>query len=70
MPVLKEVLSAMNINMLTCEGYEADDIIGTVAKCCENEDISCVILTGDKDDLQLATDKTKIKLITTRGGNT
>ena len=36
MPVLKEVLSAMNINMLTCEGYEADDIIGTVAKCCEN----------------------------------
>jgi DNA polymerase-1 len=70
MPVLKEVLSAMNICTLSLEGYEADDIIGTVAQHCEKDNISCVILTGDKDGLQLVTDNTKVKLITTRGGST
>ena len=70
MPVLKEVLAAMNINMLSIEGYEADDIIGTVAGHCESRNIYCVILTGDKDSLQLATDKTIIKLVTTREGST
>jgi len=69
MPLLKEVLSAMNISMLELEGYEADDIIGTVANHCDKNDTECVIITGDKDDLQLATQKTRIKLITTRTGN-
>lgn len=70
MPVLKEVLAAMNIEMLSLEGYEADDIIGTVSKACENKSIKCVILTGDRDDLQLAGDNTVIKLVTTKGGST
>ena len=69
MPLLKEVLSAMNISMLELEGYEADDIIGTISNYCDKNDTECVIITGDKDDLQLATEKTRIKLITTRTGN-
>ncbi len=70
MPHLKELLSAMNIKMLSAEGFEADDIIGTVASMCEEKDIKCVIVTGDKDDLQLASDKTHILLTTTRMGQT
>ena len=70
MPVLKEILSAMNIKMLEFAGYEADDIIGTVADICEKNNTKCIILTGDKDDLQLASQNTVIKLITTRNGVT
>lgn len=70
MPHLKELLAAMNIKMLSMEGFEADDIIGTVASMCENKNIKCVIVTGDKDDLQLASDKTHILLTTTRMGQT
>ncbi|MBQ2695799.1 MAG: DNA polymerase I, partial [Clostridia bacterium] len=69
-PLLKEVLSALNIPILEKEGYEADDIIGTVSARCTDEGIACMILTGDKDDLQLATDDNKIYLVTTRMGNT
>ena len=68
--LLKEVLSALNIPILEKEGYEADDIIGTVSKKCTEEGIACMILTGDKDDLQLATEDNKIYLVTTRMGNT
>lgn len=70
MPVLKEILSAMNIKILEKEGYEADDIIGTVSSICRQNETECYILTGDKDDLQLATDTTKILLTVTRGGAT
>ncbi len=70
LPLLKEVLSAMNITVLEKEGFEADDIIGTVANICTKEDIDCAILTGDKDDLQLATENNKIYLVTTRMGST
>lgn len=70
MPVLKEVLQAMNIAILEKEGYEADDIIGTVSRICDEEKIKCHILTGDKDDLQLASDNTDILLTVTRMGNT
>ena len=70
MPILKEILGAMNIKMLEIEGYEADDIIGTVSKICENSGVVCNILTGDKDDLQLASENTIVKLITTRSGVT
>ena len=70
LPLLKEVLSKMNITILEKEGFEADDIIGTVAKKCTEEEIECAILTGDKDDLQLATETNKIYLVTTRMGNT
>ena len=69
-PVLKDVLSAMNIPILELAGYEADDIIGTVSRMCEEKDINCCVLTGDRDDLQLASKKTHIHLVITRMGNT
>ncbi len=68
MPIAKDVLRAMNITILEKEGYEADDIIGTVARLCEEQEISCFIATGDKDDLQLASDKTKVILTVTKSG--
>ena len=70
MPHLKELLCAMNIKMLSQEGFEADDIIGTVSAKCEREGVKCVVVTGDKDDLQLASEKTHILLTTTRMGQT
>ena len=70
MPFLKDILAAMNIPSLSLENYEADDIIGTVSLECEKEGIDCFILTGDRDDLQLASKKTKIMLVTTAGGKT
>lgn len=70
MPIMKDVLSAMNIKILEQEGYEADDIIGTVADICDKQGIECIIVTGDKDDLQLATDSTKVYLTTTSKGQT
>lgn len=68
MPLAKDVLRAMGVTILEKEGYEADDIIGTVAKLCEESEISCFIATGDKDDLQLASDKTKVILTVTKSG--
>ena len=69
-PVLKDVLAAMNIKILEKEGYEADDIIGTVSRICEENEVECCILTGDRDDLQLASQMTHIHLVITRMGNT
>ena len=68
MPISKEILKAMNIKSFEMEGYEADDIIGTISKICDDSGIECYIATGDKDDLQLATDKTKVILTVTKSG--
>ena len=65
-PLLKDVLQAMNIKQLELEGFEADDIIGTVAKRAEEAGLEPYIITGDKDELQLATDVTKV-IITRKG---
>ena len=65
-PLLKDVLHAMNIKTLELEGFEADNIIGTVARIAEEEGLAPLIITGDKDALQLATDKTHI-IITKKG---
>lgn len=70
LPLIKEVLSCMGIACIEKEGYEADDLIGTVSSFCNEKEIACRILTGDKDDLQLATDNTIIKLVITRMGQT
>jgi len=70
LPVLKEILAAMQVTILEQEGYEADDIIGTVSRLCEEAGADCRIMTGDRDDLQLASEKTHILLTTTRGGKT
>ena len=66
MPLLKDVLRALNIEILEMEGYEADDIIGTVARISEDAGINPYIITGDKDALQLVTDNTKV-IITKKG---
>jgi DNA polymerase-1 len=70
MPYMKEVLDAMNIKRLELEGFEADDIIGSVSKCAEAGDMQVVVVTGDRDSLQLASENTKILLPITRGGRT
>lgn len=68
MPVLKEVLDAMGIRRYELEGYEADDILGTAAAVCERSGWDCVIVTGDKDSLQLITDTTSVCNVKTRMG--
>ncbi|MBQ3053528.1 MAG: DNA polymerase I [Clostridia bacterium] len=69
-PVLKEVLDAMNIKIIELPGYEADDILGTISNMCNVEGIYCSIVTGDRDALQLATGTSKIFLTSTKSGNT
>ena len=66
----KKLLTAMGIPILSLESYEADDIIGTVSARCEQEQISCVIVSGDRDDLQLVGNYTTVKLIRTVKGST
>lgn len=70
MPVLKEVLDAMAIPRYELAGWEADDLIGTISRKCEAAGWDCVAVTGDKDSLQLITDHTKVKLVSTRMGQT
>ena len=61
---MKDVLDAMSIPRYELAGYEADDLIGTISRRCEAADWECVIVTGDKDSLQLITDHTRVKLAT------
>lgn len=70
LPILKEALDAMGIRRYELEGYEADDILGTVAAVCERDGWECVIVTGDKDSLQLITDTTNVCNVKTRMGQT
>lgn len=65
-PVMKEMLTAMKVPLLMKEGYEADDLLGTVAKRAEAEGLDVSIVSGDRDLLQLATDKTKIRIPKTK----
>ena len=70
MPLLKELLDDTGIRRYELEGYEADDILGTAASVCEKEGWDCVIVTGDKDSLQLVSDKTTVCNVKTRMGQT
>ena len=70
MPVLKDVLRAMNIPIYECQGWEADDVIGTVGRICSNNEWECVIVTGDRDSLQLIDRNVHVKLVITKGGKT
>ena len=67
---MKQVLSAMSVPCYELAGYEADDLIGTISRKCQAAGWDCVIVTGDKDSLQLITDRTKVKLVSTRMGQT
>jgi DNA polymerase-1 len=70
MPVLKEILQAMNIQIYSKEGIEADDILGTMACKGEKEGYEVSVVSGDRDLLQLATDKIKVRIPKTKGGKT
>ena len=65
MPVLKELLTLMGIKIIEKEGYEADDIIGTLASACENSGNFCYIATGDRDSFQLVSDNVNVLLTAT-----
>lgn len=68
MPILKEWLTLAGYTCIECEGFEADDILGTLANLCENSGNECVISTGDRDSLQLISDSTRVLLAATKMG--
>ncbi len=70
MPILKEVLDEMGVKRYELAGWEADDLIGAIARRCEAEGVDCRIVTGDKDSFQLITDKTHVLHVKTRMGQT
>ncbi len=70
MPIMKDVLRAMNIPIYECQGWEADDVIGTVGKICSNNSWECVVVTGDRDSLQLIDENVHVKLVISRPGQT
>ena len=70
LPYMKDVLRAMHIPIFECEGWEADDVLGTVGRLCGEDGWECVIVTGDRDSLQLVDAHVHVKLITTKGGQT
>ncbi len=67
-PLLKKLLTLMGYKCIECEGYEADDILGTLARLCEESGNTCVIATGDRDSFQLVSDSTKVVLSATKAG--
>ncbi len=69
-PITKEVLSAMGIPAVELVGYEADDILGTLSARCEAAGLSVVLVSGDRDLLQLAGERTKVRIPRTKGGTT
>ena len=70
MPVIKEILKAMNIDIVEMEGYEADDVLGTLSVYGEQQGLEVTILSGDRDTFQLATDNVTIRIPRTKGGKT
>lgn len=70
MPIMKDVLRAMNIPIYECQGWEADDVIGTVGRICSNNSWKCVIVTGDRDSLQLIDENVHVKLVISKPGQT
>ena len=70
MPILKETLKAMNICIIEKEGYEADDILGTLAKWGQKEELEVTVLTGDRDSFQLIDKNIKVRIPRTKMGKT
>ena len=70
MPVLKDLLDVMGVSHLELAGYEADDILGTLSRVAEEQGNDCVIVTGDKDSLQLVSDRTTVCNVKSRMGKT
>ena len=70
MPIIKDILTKMNITIIEKEGYEGDDIIGTLSRYGEQKGLEVVILSGDRDTFQLATDNVRINIPRTKAGKT
>ena len=70
LPILKQILEYMGIEHLECPGFEADDILGSISAYCDGNNIPCILVTGDKDSLQLITGNTSVCLIKSRMGST
>lgn len=70
MPIMKDVLRAMNIPIYECQGWEADDVIGTVSVICSNNDWECIVATGDRDSLQLIDNNVHVRLVISKPGQT
>ena len=68
MPTLKELLTLLGYRLVECEGFEADDILGTLAKTCEGKACECVLATGDRDSLQLVGPHVTVRLASTKMG--
>jgi DNA polymerase-1 len=66
LPRVKELLGLMGVRVIECEGYEADDILGTLSKLCSDSGNECYVLTGDRDSLQLIDDKVTVVLATNK----
>ena len=67
-PILKELLISLGYKLVFLEGYEADDILGTFAKYCENKNYECVLATGDRDSLQLVSKNVTVRIASTKFG--
>ncbi|MDD6644701.1 MAG: DNA polymerase I [Oscillospiraceae bacterium] len=65
---LKDLLTLLGYKLVTKEGYEADDILGTLSHTCAEKGNECVLATGDRDSLQLVNDKVTVRLASTKGG--
>jgi len=70
MPILKEILTAMNIKIIEKEGYEADDILGTLAKWGKTQNLDVTVLTGDRDSFQLIDENIRVRIPRTKQGKT
>ena len=68
LPVLKELLGYLGLSVIECEGFEADDILGTLARKCEETGNECVIATGDRDSLQLVSENVSVRIAATKFG--
>ncbi len=66
MPLIKKLLTLLGVRLVECEGYEADDILGTLSHAAEEQGGECFILTGDRDSYQLVTDKVTVRLAGTK----
>ncbi len=68
LPVLQQLLADLGYKVVSCEGWEADDILGTLSAACEKNGHACLIATGDRDSLQLVSENTSVRLATTKFG--
>lgn len=66
LPLVKELLDGLGIKIIECEGFEADDILGTIAEKCTVSGDQCIVLTGDRDSLQLINENVNVRLVTNK----